>query len=177
MDKLEPFKDAGCFCSAHQDCRAGALVGCGMCAKAHIEALDKIAMTVTKFAANNCTPKDARLERMREALKMQASWKMRDGSPCACPAGKNEDEPRGKMPTMHSTACGYLRAALSESSGSDAPTKKEPEAGLKDMAEREAFKSYCDGNRAPWVESRLAAVAYRMLMDQPTCRKPDAGRE
>ena len=39
---------------------------------------------------------------------------------------------------------------------------------LIDMDEREAFKSYCDGSRAPWVERRLAAVAYRMLMAQPS---------
>ncbi len=35
---------------------------------------------------------------------------------------------------------------------------------LSDMKKREAFKHYCDGNRAPWVERILAAVAYRMLM-------------
>ena len=34
------------------------------------------------------------------ALRFQASWTMRDGTPCACPAGKNEDEPKGKMPTV-----------------------------------------------------------------------------
>ena len=48
------------------------------------------------------------------ALKLQASWTMRDGTPCACPAGKNEDEPAGKMPTQHSTACAYLRAAITK---------------------------------------------------------------
>lgn len=51
------------------------------------------------------------------ALKFQASWTMRDGSPCACPAGKNEDEPRGKMPTIHSTSCEYLRAAIAKADG------------------------------------------------------------
>ena len=30
-----------CICSAHQDCRAGALSGCGMCAKAEIEHLER----------------------------------------------------------------------------------------------------------------------------------------
>jgi len=47
-----------------------------------------------------------------EALRFQVSWIMRDGSPCCCPAGKNEDEPKGKMPTVHSTACEMLRAAI-----------------------------------------------------------------
>ena len=51
-------------------------------------------------------------EAMRVALKAQASWKMRDGSPCACPAGNEEDEPKDKMPTVHSTGCQMLRAAL-----------------------------------------------------------------
>ena len=45
----------------------------------------------------------------------------------------------------------------------DAPKCPEP-CGLVDMDDREAFKSYCDGNRAPWVEARLAAVAHRMLL-------------
>src|SRR4051794_35733181 len=52
-NESNPWKDAGCFCSAHQDCRSGALSGCGPCAKAHIEALDKIALVVTKFAAES----------------------------------------------------------------------------------------------------------------------------
>ena len=49
-----------------------------------------------------------------QALTMQVSWKMRDGSPCACPAGKNEDgeDSKGKMPTTHSTACQHLRDVL-----------------------------------------------------------------
>ena len=51
------------------------------------------------------------------ALKFQASWEMRDGSPCACPAGENEAEPKGKMPLIHSTACGYLRAAIAQAEG------------------------------------------------------------
>jgi len=46
------------------------------------------------------------------ALKMQVNWRMRDGSPCACPAGQNEDERKGKMPTIHATSCEDLRAAL-----------------------------------------------------------------
>ena len=51
---------------------------------------------------------------MLAALKMQVQWKMRDGSSCACPAGKNEDgiDSKGKMPTRHSTACEMLRTAL-----------------------------------------------------------------
>lgn len=53
----------------------------------------------------------------------------------------------------------------------------EPSAGLseelRDMDDREAFKAYCDGNRAPWVEGRLAAVAYRLLLSS----KPDPERE
>ena len=47
-----------------------------------------------------------------EALRFQVSWIMRDGSPCCCPAGKDEDEPKGKMPTQHSTACQMIRTAL-----------------------------------------------------------------
>ena len=54
---------------------------------------------------------------MKKALEMQIQWRMRDGSPCACPAGRNEDEPRGKMPTLHSTACEDLRAALALAKG------------------------------------------------------------
>ena len=49
--------------------------------------------------------------------------------------------------------------------------------GLSDMDDREAFKSYCDGNRAPWVESRLAAVAYRMLLSSTPPDPSSATRE
>ena len=48
-----------------------------------------------------------------EALQMQVRWIMRDGSPCACPAGANEPEGR-LMPTEHSTACEALRLALAK---------------------------------------------------------------
>lgn len=48
------------------------------------------------------------------ALKFQASWTMRDGTPCSCPIGRDEDEPRGKMPTEHATSCVYLRAAIAK---------------------------------------------------------------
>lgn len=41
-------------------------------------------------------------------------WRMRDGSPCGCPAGKDEDEPKGKMPALHSTACQDMREALAK---------------------------------------------------------------
>ena len=53
-------------------------------------------------------------EELVEALKGLMSWKMRDGSPCYCPAGKDEDEPHGKMPTIHSTACLMARSALAK---------------------------------------------------------------
>lgn len=40
-----------CFCSAHMDCREAALKGCGLCARAEIEYLERLAMGITKFAA------------------------------------------------------------------------------------------------------------------------------
>ena len=46
------------------------------------------------------------------ALSLLAPWAMRDGTPCYCTAGKDEDEPQGTMPTLHSTACEVARAAL-----------------------------------------------------------------
>lgn len=48
------------------------------------------------------------------ALQMQMSWKMRDGTPCCCPAGEHEDDmPRPKkMPTVHASNCVEARAAL-----------------------------------------------------------------
>ncbi|MDE2098467.1 MAG: hypothetical protein KGL39_14535 [Patescibacteria group bacterium] len=49
-----------------------------------------------------------------KALKFQASWTMRDGTPCACPAGENESEPKRKMPILHSTACEMLRTAIAK---------------------------------------------------------------
>ena len=52
-----------------------------------------------------------------EALRAQVNWRMRDGSPCACPAGRDEDEPRGTMPTLHATNCDYLRAAILKAEG------------------------------------------------------------
>ena len=52
-----------------------------------------------------------------EALRAQINWKMRDGTPCDCPAGRDEDEPKGKMPTMHSTSCEMLRAAILKAEG------------------------------------------------------------
>jgi hypothetical protein len=55
-------------------------------------------------------------ERLREALKMQMYWVMRDGTPCGCPAGANEDERKGKMPTAHTTACEMARKALERKS-------------------------------------------------------------
>lgn len=58
-------------------------------------------------------------DQMLEALKVQASWTMRDGTPCACPAGKNEEEPKGRMPIMHSTSCQMLRAAIAKTEGND----------------------------------------------------------
>ena len=51
------------------------------------------------------------------ALQMQIDWRMRDGSPCACPAGQDEDEQRGKMPTIHATSCDELRAAIAKATG------------------------------------------------------------
>ena len=47
MRWLEPH----CFCSAHQDCRTAAFAGCGVCARAVIEALERIVMAITRFAA------------------------------------------------------------------------------------------------------------------------------
>ena len=51
------------------------------------------------------------------ALSYQMSWKMRDGSPCCCPAGSTEGDynETKKMPTHHSTACEMARKALSDS--------------------------------------------------------------
>ncbi len=51
------------------------------------------------------------------ALKIIAPWRMRDGSPCFCPAGRDEDELKGEMPTMHSTACDMGRAAIAKVEG------------------------------------------------------------
>ncbi len=51
------------------------------------------------------------------ALKIIAPWRMRDGSVCFCPAGRDEDEPKGKMPTMHTTACDMGRAAIAKAEG------------------------------------------------------------
>ena len=42
------------------------------------------------------------------------SWRMRDGTCCGCPAGEDEDEMRGKMPTIHSTACEEARSAIAK---------------------------------------------------------------
>lgn len=52
-----------------------------------------------------------------DALQFLADWRMRDGSPCFCPAGRHEDEPRGKMPAVHSTACITARAAIAKAEG------------------------------------------------------------
>lgn len=52
------------------------------------------------------------LEDAYKALKMQATYQMRDKTWCNCPAGKNEWEPKGKMPVRHSTACEYMRDGL-----------------------------------------------------------------
>ena len=51
------------------------------------------------------------------ALKMQVTYRMRDGSPCGCPAGREEDEPTGTMPLHHSTSCQMLRDALANVEG------------------------------------------------------------
>ena len=66
-----------------------------------------------------------------------------------------------EKPCPHCQPCPTGRCSPS------APCVCEPdpvEMTLIDMDEREAFKSYCDGNRAPWVESRLAKAAYRLLL-------------
>lgn len=52
--------------------------------------------------------------RLRAALSGLMSWTMRDGTPCGCPAGREESEPRKRMPTTHSTACEDARAALAQ---------------------------------------------------------------
>lgn len=54
---------------------------------------------------------------MLEALLGLAHWRMRDGSPCFCPAGQHEDEPKGAMPTRHATACADARDALARAEG------------------------------------------------------------
>lgn len=59
----------------------------------------------------------AQAPHLLKALRMQVNYTMRDGTPCACPAGRNEDEPRGTMPQVHSTACEMLRAALAKVDG------------------------------------------------------------
>lgn len=62
--------------------------------------------------------KEGAVRDLMEALMGLASWKMRDGSPCFCPAGRHEDEtPHSQlyvkeMPTFHSTACEDARAAI-----------------------------------------------------------------
>ena len=72
--------------------------------------------------AEGMTEPNARLiaaaPEMLEALRLLAHWKMRDGRPCFCPAGENEAEPTGRMPTVHSTACGEARAAIAKAEGS-----------------------------------------------------------
>ena len=54
---------------------------------------------------------------MYEALRLLSPWKMRDGTRCFCPAGRDEDEPRGKMPTTHATGCEEARAAVTKATG------------------------------------------------------------
>jgi len=49
-----------------------------------------------------------------KAIEGLMCWKMRDGSPCCCPAGRDEWEPKGKMPTEHSTACMMAREAIAK---------------------------------------------------------------
>ena len=61
--------------------------------------------------------RDHLFEELLKALKMQINWHMRDGSPCACPAGEGESDYKGKMPTLHSTACVALREALARAEG------------------------------------------------------------
>lgn len=56
-------------------------------------------------------------EELLKALKMQINWHMRDGSPCACPAGEGESDYKGKMPKLHSTACVALREAIARAEG------------------------------------------------------------
>jgi hypothetical protein len=57
--------------------------------------------------------------RLLRALKLRMPWKMRDGSPCCCPAGEKEggnNEPK-KMPTVHASVCEDARAALAQVEG------------------------------------------------------------
>lgn len=70
-----------------------------------------------------------------DALIMQTNWKMRDGTPCACPLGKNEDEPKRKMPTLHATSCESLRAAIARATGEKLPTPDGEEKRAKIAAE------------------------------------------
>lgn len=61
------------------------------------------------------------------ALKLQMHWTMRDGTPCSCPAGENEDDeftrPK-KMPTMHASGCSDARAALAKLKSGQLPERK-----------------------------------------------------
>lgn len=41
-----PSKATYCFCSAHRDCRDGALSGCAMCARAEIERLEAVIASI-----------------------------------------------------------------------------------------------------------------------------------
>jgi len=52
-----------------------------------------------------------------DALEALMCWKIRDGSPCCCPAGIDEDDPNGPMPTVHSTVCQQARAAIAKAKG------------------------------------------------------------
>lgn len=57
------------------------------------------------------------------ACKAQVQWHMADGSPCACPLGREDDEPSGILPpnNAHATSCQMLRAAIASATN---PTKK-----------------------------------------------------
>jgi hypothetical protein len=61
-----------------------------------------------------------------KALRSQVHWRMRDGSPCCCPLGEDEDEPKGEMPTGHATNCEELRAALAKAEGKAAIKTTKP---------------------------------------------------
>ncbi len=65
------------------------------------------------FEIERCAKHDAAPD-MLEALEGLMCWTMRDGTPCSCPAGKDEWEPKGKMPTLHATSCEEARGAIAK---------------------------------------------------------------
>ena len=78
-----------------------------------------VVMQVGTHAGEDNRPLIIAAPEMLRALKCLADWRMRDGTPCFCPAGKDEDEPKGRMPTLHSTSCEIARAAIARATGEE----------------------------------------------------------